>query len=190
MNTILVYLYDTCVISEVTVIAWMVNGEQDWQIKTIAEKKELIKSLEGWNLTPDMSIDEFKDSEEIKGLIFPGGIDIVVGKKLQNIINKFQEKKKLLGAICAGPTFLALAGILDEIQYTTTKTPEAFKEKNQEDPFPRQNFKDTRCIRDKNIITATGVAFLEFADLVFDFLKIYNKSEERTEFQNWFTPKW
>jgi len=56
------------------------------------------------------------------GLIFPGGIEITVPSALRDLILEFDRKHILLGAICAGPTFLALAGILPRYKYTTSLT--------------------------------------------------------------------
>ncbi len=53
------------------------------------------------------------------------------------LIKQLNKEKKLIGAICAGPEFLANAGILRGIKYTTSQTPQIYEEKNEVDPFPR-----------------------------------------------------
>ncbi len=76
-------------------------------------------------------------------------------------------KRKLLAAICgSGTVFLAKAGILKNVEYTTPVTSwtqryvEIFGEN---DPFPRENFVWNRVVRCKNVITAQGIAFIDFA---------------------------
>ena len=190
MNTILVYIYETCCISEVSIMAWMSNTEEEWQILSIAEDKKPVKSLEGWVLLPDLTLDEFVNSELIKGLIFPGGFEIHVNEKLAEIINLLDSEKKLLGAICAGPTHLALAGILHKYKYTTSRSIEYYTELKEIDPFPRENYQEVRSIRDNHVITSKGEALLDFTDKILDFLHIYNKEINQKEFRAQFTPTW
>jgi hypothetical protein len=41
------------------------------------------------------------------------------------------------------------------------------------DPFPRENYVESRVVTDKNIITAKGRAFIDFSFAIFDYLDIY-----------------
>jgi transcriptional regulator GlxA family with amidase domain len=96
-----------------------------------------------------------------------------------------------LGAICAGPTHLALAGILNNYKYTTSLTPEYYKENDKPDPFPRNNFIQERCVCDKHIITADGIALVDFADAIVNYLGIFDaRKYSRKDFRKDFTPVW
>jgi len=97
-------------------------------------------------------------SEDVEGLIICGGWYGDTRHELIQLINNLNLKRKLLGAICgAGTVFLAKAGVLKDVKYTTPiiewtqKHIEVFGEK---DPSPRANFILKRVIRDGNIITA------------------------------------
>ncbi len=190
MKELLIFVYDTCCISEVSVIAWMMNTEENYQIRTVAISKSPVTSLEGWVLIPDCTIDELNPIDTYLGLIFPGGIEITLPSALKDLILEFDRKNILLGAICAGPTFLALAGILPRYRYTTSLTPLYYEEDNIPDPFPRENFLIKRYVKDRHVITAKGEALMEFTDLVLEYLHIYPKEYDQQSFRKDFTPIW
>ena len=108
--------------------------------------------------------------------------------ELIELIINLNLKGKLISAICgAGTVFLAKAGILNNVKYTTPmvewtqKHVDVFGEK---DPFPRKNFIPQRVVRDRNIITAQGIAFVDFAIEICDWFKLFENQEERDAFAN------
>ncbi len=50
------------------------------------------------------------------------------------------------------------------------------------DPFPRQNFVLERVIRDRNIITAQGNAFVDFAIEIADWFGAFDDEEDKNGF--------
>ena len=127
-------------------------------------------------------------SKDIEGIIIPGGGTRIFKPELKDLILRLNAKKKLLAAICAGPEFLAKSGVLDGRNYTTTKDPQSYEEVNEEDPFPRETYVETRVIRDGNIITAKGYAFSDFALKIWDWFNLYNNEEEKEELKIQYTP--
>lgn len=92
--------------------------------------------------------------DEYSGIIIPGGLpaafNIRDDKRVLEIIKKFDEEKKLIAAICAGPSVLAKAGIL--------KNRDAVIFPNMEKELLDANIKDRAiCISD-NVITARSAA--------------------------------
>lgn len=61
----------------------------------------------------------------------------------------------------------------------TQKHIEVFGEK---DPFRRENFVSKRVVRDENIITAQGIAFIDFAIEICDWFKLFETQEDRDNF--------
>jgi putative intracellular protease/amidase len=192
MKELLVYVYDTCVVTEVSLLMWWVNSEDEYTVRTISEDLKPVKSLEGFILKPETKIEDIKSTDNIVGLVFPGGISISLSESLGALINKLYEKEKILGAICAGPTFLAYAGVLKDKIYTTTRTADRFKELEVLDPFDWDNKQpeDIRVVRDGNIVTATGIAYADFADAIFDALGLYRGDDDRKTILSDFTPQW
>lgn len=192
MKELLVYVYNTCVVTEVSLLTWWVNSEEDYKVRTINETVEPVNTLEGFILKPESKIEDIKTTENIIGLVFPGGINISLSESLGALITKLHQEGKILGAICAGATFLAYAGVLKDKVYTTTRTEERFKELRVPDPFDWDNKQpeNARIVRDENIITATGVAYADFADAMFDALKLYRGEDDRKSILSGFSPQW
>lgn len=98
--------------------------------------------------------------KEYAGIIIPGGLpaafNIRDDKRVLDIVKKFNDEKKLISAICAGPSVLAKAGILSKKNATIFP--------GMEKELLDANFVDDAiCVVD-NIITARGAGLsLEFA---------------------------
>lgn len=50
------------------------------------------------------------------------------------------------------------------------------------DPFPRENFILERVVRDRNIITAQGIAFIDLAIEICDWFNLFENKEEKDNF--------
>ena len=187
MKTLLCFLYDTFVEFEVSLVCYNINLEDDLQVTYIGYDSP-IKSSGGISVKVDKTVEEITSTKDIEGIIIPGGFERVLKPELEILIKKLHEEKKLIAAICAGPEFLAKSGILKGRKFTTTVPPSEYVEKKEKDPFPRETYVDTRMIRDENIITAKGTAFVDFALEVWDYLKMYKYKSEREESRVMFTP--
>lgn len=51
------------------------------------------------------------------------------------------------------------------------------------DPFPRENFVSERVVRDGNVITAQGTAFIDFAIEICDWFNLFENQEDRDNFE-------
>lgn len=184
MGKILVFIYDDMADFEITFVTHMVGADLGKEVITIAYEDKLIRSKSGVVYKP---LRQIKDvlQEEVEGLIIPGGLNGEIRPELIELIQKLNLNRKLLAAICAGPRFLAKAGVLDKVKYTTSvinwteRHAQVFKE---DDPFPRQNFVIDRVVRDGNVITAQGNAFVDFAAEVADWFGAFEGEDDKKEF--------
>ena len=194
MKELLVYLYDNCAISDVSIITLFVNEEKNLRITTFAENSAPISTIDGFQIIPDLDIAHIESYENYIGLILPGGKIDSLSEPLEKIILHFEKAQKTIGAFCAGPIFLALAGILTDHHYTTSLSPERFQNENKVDPFPRDNYVDCKYVVDGNLITAKGVAILEFADQFINALGLFadegSKGYTQKKFRSAYSPKW
>lgn len=178
MEKVLCFIYDNMVDFEMTLACHLL----DRRIIPIAYEKKIIESNSGMCYYPMATVKEALEYEDVVGLIIPGGPNDEQRQELTELINKLNYQGKLLSAICAGPQYLARAGILKFRKYTTSLTKELLKEVFpgvEEDPFPRENYIDENLVRDMNIITAKGNAFVEFAVEVADFFGKFKDQEEK-----------
>ena len=88
---------------------------------------------------------------------------------------------KLVAAICFAPQFLGRAGILSQYRFTTSCSAQKIRQLGVADPFYRENEVDVRCHTDRNVITAKGYAFVDFALAVCDTLQIFETKQLRYE---------
>lgn len=184
MGKILVFIYDNMADFEITFVTHLLGGDLGKEIVTVGYEDNIIASKSGIMYKPTKTIkDALKD--EVEGLIIPGGWNGEIRAELIELIQSVNTKGKLLGAICAGPRFLAKAGVLNEVKYTTSLinwTETHVQNFKEEDPFPRQNFIVDRVVRDKNVITAQGYAFIDFAVEILDYFDGFEDEEDKNNF--------
>jgi putative intracellular protease/amidase len=182
MKKILCFLYDTLADFEISLVCTYLNLDDNYTITYISYRSAPVLSSAGLKIEPNLSVKEVLSKEdEFEGLIIPGGFERPFHNELKDLINKMNDNNKLLAAICAGPEFLAKAGVLKDKKYTTTVEPQEYEEKNEIDPFPRDNFIEERMVRDNNIITAVGKAFIDFTLEIFEWFELYEYEKEREE---------
>lgn len=184
MEKILVFIYDEMADFEITFATHLLGSDLGKEIITIAFEDKLIKSKSGVIYKPIKLVKDVLQ-EDAEGLIIPGGWNGEIRPELMELIQNLNTKGKLLGAICAGPRFLAKAGVLETVRYTTSIanwTDSHAQRFMESDPFPRQNFVIDRVVRDGNIITAQGNAFVDFAIEVADWFNAFDGEEDRNEF--------
>jgi putative intracellular protease/amidase len=187
MKKVLCFIYEGFADFETVLACSGLNGMEDHEIVYIAYEKSPVVSSGGLAIIPDKVVSELSSTNDIEGLLIPGGSERMLKLELEKLIQQLNEEKKLIAAICAGPEYLAKAGILGGIKYTTSQTPQVYKEKNELDPFPRETFVESRISQDGNILTAQGHAFVDFALKIWDWYNVYDYDGEREELENQFT---
>jgi len=184
MDKILVFMYDDMADFEIVYATHLLGYELSKQIVPCAYDDKPVKSKGGMIYMPSITVAEAV-SEDYAGLLIPGGWNPVVKEELLSLINEFYNSGKLLAAICAGPRYFAKAGILKNVKYTTSivEWTQTRREQfgNEDDPFPRENFIDTRVVRDKNVITSKGISFVDFAIEIADYFGHFKNEAEKQE---------
>ncbi len=80
---------------------------------------------------------------------------------------------------------LAVSGILEARKYTTSIDELQDKHRDffgMEDPFPLSNYVEGRVVRDNNVITAKGYAFIDFAVEVCDYFGRFQNEDDKKAF--------
>jgi len=144
MKEVLCFIYDGFADFETVLTCSVLNEDDNYKVIYIAYEKTPVYSSGGLKIIPDKRVSEISDINDIEGLIIPGGGTRIFKPELGKLVNLLNEEKKLIAAICAGPEFLAKSGVLNDKKYTTSAEPQAYKEKNEVDPFPRETYVKTR----------------------------------------------
>lgn len=110
--------------------------------------------------------------DDYDGIVIPGGgqgcANLEKSKIIMDMIRQFNERGKLIAAICFAPRLLVKAGVLDNRKATI------YPGMERELPYPRGN----RVVVDGNIITSQGPGTsIEFALSIVEFLMGKKKAE-------------
>lgn len=185
MGKILCFIYNNMADFELTLpvngVMWM-NRE----IVTIAYSMEVVKAKCGILYQPHTTVSDAINIDDVDGLIIPGGWNNEQKDELTKLIQKLNAEKKLLAAICAGPQYLARAGVLKDKKYTTTLTKEELDKQGIVDFFPRENFVNEKVVRDQNIVTAIGRSFVDFTMEIIDFFNEFNDEKQKQQYKNYY----
>lgn len=143
-----------------------------WQVKTVAAAGAgLVRSAGGLSVMPDMRLDSlFPQDSEL--LILPGGPGWDRGEHL-NAANKakdFLDQGRRVAAICGATAGLARVGALDQRRHTSN----AASYLNGTGYAGGEHYVDEPVVLDQGLITAGGMAPIEFARAIFETLDIYN----------------
>lgn len=171
-------LYKDCVAFELTMTTHLLH--HDFEIVTVAPEPGPLLEWGGLHFAPQHLLGEVR-VEDYEALIIPGGKWelLLQTAEVTTLIQQANEQGKLIGAICAAPIHLAKAGVLKSRRFTTSLTP-------NEDPtheFDWENYVEEAVVVDRNVVTAKGFAFIDFAIAVCDQLKLFNNDEEREQYR-------
>ncbi|WP_210128607.1 MULTISPECIES: type 1 glutamine amidotransferase family protein [unclassified Staphylococcus] len=148
------------------------NGLDPLNIITVGATKESVKTMGGLHITPDMTFGECK-IEHNGILILPGGMNWndQVHKPILERVGTALDEGTIIVAICGAVDALASNGYLDtrrhtsnNIEYTKMTSPNYKGEKL---------FEMKSAVSDENLITASGIAPLEFAREVLKKIDVF-----------------
>jgi putative intracellular protease/amidase len=182
--------------TEKNVYVFLFNGYSDWEIsyatpeilnsrkygiKTFSMDGGNVISMGGLNVHPDKALTEI-DTDNMALLILPGGTAWEERKlnEIVTFVHSVKSKNIPIGAICGATLFLADTGILNNIKHTSNAKDylmamsPGYKGGN--------NYQDVGAVCNDNIITASGIAPIEFAREIFLKLEIY----EPAMIEKWF----
>ena len=185
MGKVLVFLFDGMTDYEITFICHVLHSDAGKDIITVAYEDRVVKAQSGFNFEPDCTLAEVVDLDT-EGLILCGGREVDIKPSLVKLIQRYHGERKLLAAIgTAGTIMLAKSGVLDEATYTTPLTQWSTKYQyvyGIQDPLPRDNCIEKRLVRDRHIITAQSIAFLDFTLEICAWFKLFQNHQEKHAF--------
>jgi putative intracellular protease/amidase len=142
-----------------------------YALRTVGPSTELVRSMGGITILPDMSLDALEPRDSAM-LILPGGEAWEQDKHPEAVTmaSRFLEAGVPVAAICGATTALARGGLLDARRHTS----------NTRDCLLGTGYggatlyQDEPAVTDGLLITASGLAPLDFAYHIFRRLGIFN----------------
>ena len=151
-------------------------------VRVVGFDREPVTSMGGLRVTPDMALPEIR-SAAVEILMLPGG-DYWEGSYPENELNR--ALSDLVGsgvpvaAICGATIALARAGFLNDRRHTSNM-PGYLSEHS-----PRYSgealYETGPAVNDGGVITASGLAPVEFAREIFSQLKVFGAADEELWF--------
>jgi putative intracellular protease/amidase len=143
-----------------------------WQVKTVGESpRVMVRSMGGIASLPDMFLEELHP-EDSGLLILPGGPNWEEDGPHDMAIHaavEFVERGVPVAAICGATAGLARAGLLDERAHTSN----AASYLNGTGYAGQDRYVDEPAVNDGGVITAGGMAPIEFAREIFRQIALY-----------------
>lgn len=141
-----------------------------YEVKTVAESSASVTTAGGVTVLPDMTLADVAPSQSAM-LILPGSNAWAEGKHTAAIekAKDFLAHDTPVAAICGATIGLALAGLLNERRHTSN-VPQYLHVKNYQGGALYQ---DLPAVTDGNLITASGLAPVDFAFHILDKLGAY-----------------
>ena len=152
---------------------YFLPSKKDLEIITVSNDKNTKTSMGGFKITPDITINELDFSNE-DFLILPGADKWLENENEEILIKskEFINKDMNVAAICGATIGLAKHGALDlklhtsiDKEYLKMLCPEYRGE---------EHYKDAVVVNNKRLITASGIAPVEFSYEVIKNLKVFS----------------
>lgn len=175
MSKILVLLADGFEeVEAITCVDYLRRASLDAIMVSTMESLD-VKGAHGIQVKADMFLKDVKERNHYRGIIIPGGLpgatNLRDNEAVIELVQNFNEDKKMISAICAGPIVLERAGILEAKK--ATSYPGFGKE------LKGAQLKEDIVVRDDNIITSRGPATaVYFALEIIEYLHSGDKEKE------------
>ena len=162
MKKVLCLIYPNFSLYEITALTSTLALSFDSTIDYAASDHSMVVSEDGLPCQPTKTLDQIC-IEEYSCVILPGMVNIgpaLQDEKLISFLRDLGEQDILIAAISSAPLLLAKAGLLKDTKFTGGIWQNFF---DYFEFLPRENFQLKVLVQDKNIITAVGFAYQEFA---------------------------
>lgn len=178
---IYVFLFDGYSDWEISYLTPEIAKDERFDLVYFSETGNKVTSMGGLQVIPNTSLDNLI-IEEVKLLILPGGVawekrEITT---INNLVLGLFKKGNTIAAICGATFYLGQLGILNNLNHTSNDL--NYLKAVVPEYDGQVNYQNKLAVTDKNIITANGIAPVEFA------VEIFKKIELKpdAEIEKWF----
>lgn len=144
----------------------------DWQVKAVGDTRAPVRSMGGVAVVPDLGLEELHPGTS-RMLIMPGAAGWDERGAFAQVVDKaaqFFECGVPVAAICGATAGLARAGLLDDRPHTSN----AVSYLKATGYAGARHYRDEPAVRAAGLITAGGMAPIEFAREIFIELDLYD----------------
>ncbi|PHN05196.1 type 1 glutamine amidotransferase family protein [Flavilitoribacter nigricans] len=173
---IAVFLFDGFSDWEIAYLTPEINKSERFDLVYFSESGDAVTSMGGLVIQPTTSLPALA-AEEITLLILPGGTAWESGTVtgMDDLTKSQYEQGKPIAAICAATTYLGRLDLLNELKHTSND-PQYLKSIAPQ-YAGEQHYQHSLAVTDRNVITANGIAPIEFAREIFKIIGLYDDEQ-------------
>lgn len=153
-------------------------------VRAVGFTRAPVESMGGLRVVPDVELAAVS-AEDVELLILPGGnmweTDAYPRATLESLVAALLAAETSVAAICAGTLALGRAGVLDDRRHTSNM--QRYLEKHATEYAGAAHYVDAPAVRDRHVITASGLAPVDFAREIFAELGIFSEANEALWFE-------
>lgn len=147
-------------------------------VRTVGFTRDPVVSMGGLRVVPDMELAEVRPAE-VELMILPGGDLWEAGSyprpALESLIAALLATRTPVAAICAGTLALGRAGVLNERDHTSNMR--AYLPAHAPEYTGAAHYVEAPAVRDDGVITASGLAPVDFAHAIFQELGVFDEAD-------------
>ncbi|URZ18414.1 type 1 glutamine amidotransferase family protein [Clostridium felsineum] len=178
-NIVYLYVFDTMADWEIGYLSTEINsgryykkGVMPLKVVTVGITKAPITTMGGLTILPEIEIKECS-VKNTAALILPGGNTWteVIHAPIIKMAEKYLEKGIVVGAICGATIGLAIEGVLNNRAHTSNDL--GYLKTICSSYHGEKYYKQECVVTDRSLITASGIAPLEFALHILKILDVF-----------------
>jgi putative intracellular protease/amidase len=147
-------------------------------VRTVGFTREPVTSMGGLRVIPDLDLKEVHVAE-VELLILPGGdlweSEDYPRQLLEPLLAELVAAETPVAAICGGTLALGRAGVLDDRRHTSNMR--SYLPDNVPTYAGADRYVDEGAVRDRHVITASGLAAVDFAREIFAELAVFDAAD-------------
>jgi putative intracellular protease/amidase len=178
--------------SDRAVYVLVVDGFADWEpahalaelrrhgkyrVESVGLTPAPVQSMGGLTVLPSKTISEI-DPNDVAVFILPGGDRWEQGPiepEIDGLLKTLDARGVPIAAICAGTTVIAKSGLLRDRRHTSNGL--KYLQAKVPGYDGSANYVDQPAVRDRGLITASGLGDVEFARELFDELNVLSEKQ-------------
>ncbi|TAJ11714.1 glutamine amidotransferase [Marinilabiliaceae bacterium JC017] len=182
MKKIFVFLFNGFSDWEIAYLSPEINKNKEFDLIYFSKDGSPVLSMGGLRVLPHMSLSEI-NTNDVDMLILPGGTawEKDENNEINLLVKTLFAEKKAIAAICAATTYLGKQGLLNNLKHTSN---DLYYLKGIAPQYSgEKNYINSLAVTDENIITANGIATIEFAREIFKKVNLYSDNDIEKWFQ-------
>ena len=148
-----------------------------YRVQVVGLTRDPVQSMGGLTVQPAIALTEL-DPDDVAVFILPGGDrweEQPVERELVEALKSLEARAVPIAAICAATTAIARAGLLNGRRHTSNGL--EYLKQHAPDYVGGAKYVDAPAVRDRGLITASGLADVEFAEEIMAELGVLSDSD-------------